>query len=194
MFGKESIKGEWERNGTEQFYFLSRSSNFCHPFSPFLAKIVKNWWKKWRNGENGWKDVETGRGAILALSRFSNLARFRFLYRLKPVLDSFQNPFLPLFVTVLGLSCIDCLSYLDTRCFNAPHWPTSDHYLSVDEWEVYICCEEMLGICSLAPTCCGSKWSDSATKPRAQGAPHAKKRRRLKGPDKRIGRTGGGET
>ena len=41
--------------------------------------------------------MERGHGAILVLSRFSDLARFNFLYRLKPVFAPFQTlswPFL----------------------------------------------------------------------------------------------------
>ena len=52
----------------------------------------------------------------------------------------------------------------------------------------------MLGISLLAPARGGSKRSDSTTKARAQGTPHAKKKRRLKRPDERRGRAGGGET
>ena len=62
-----------------------------------------------------------------------------------------------------------------------------------DQWEVYICGEEMLGTSLLAPARSGSKRSDSATKERAQGAPHAKKKR-LKGPNEKRGRAGEGET
>ena len=40
----------------------------------------------------------------------------------------------------------------------------------------------------------GSKQSNSVTKGSALGAPHAKKKRRLSGLDKRRGRGGGGAT
>ena len=57
------------------------------------------------------KDLERVRGAVLALSKSSNLARFHFLCYSKPGLDPFQNPFLPLSFPVLGLSCSAYLSY-----------------------------------------------------------------------------------
>ena len=56
-----------------------------------------------------------------------------------------------------------------------------------DQWEVYICGEEMLGTNLLAPARSGSKRSDSTTKKRAQGAPYAKKKKRLKGANEKRG-------
>ena len=41
---------------------------------------------------------------------------------------------------------------------------------------------------------CGSKQSGSVRKATALGAPHAKKKRRLNGPDEKRGRGGGGDT
>ena len=45
---------------------------------PVLVKIVKTGEKKGGTVKSVWKDVERGCGAVLALSRFSNLARFLF--------------------------------------------------------------------------------------------------------------------
>ena len=51
----------------------------------------------------------------------------------------------------------------------------------------------MLGTNLLAPAGSGSKQSDSATKERAQGAPHAKKKK-TQGAQSKEGRAGEGET
>ena len=94
---RKGKKWERERNRKETRSFLSRSFIFGHPVFPFLAQIMKNGWKKRRNGKkNGWKDVERRRTAVLPFSRFSNLARFHFLYRLKPVFAPVLTPFSPL--------------------------------------------------------------------------------------------------
>ena len=65
-----------------------------------------------------------------------------------------------------------------------------------DQWEVCIHGEEVLGT-SLrdmsAPTC-GSKRSGRVKKATALGAPHARKKIRLNGPDEKRGRGGGGDT
>ena len=41
-------KREWERNRKKRFSFLSRSFKLRRPSLPFLAKIVKNGWRKGR--------------------------------------------------------------------------------------------------------------------------------------------------
>ena len=91
-------KREWERNGKGTRSFLSRSSIFGHPFFPVSGqnheKRVK---KEEERPKNGWKDVERQRTAVLRRSRFSNLARFHFLYRLKPIFFPFQPRFYPFF-------------------------------------------------------------------------------------------------
>ena len=51
--------------------------------------------------KNGWKDVERQRTAVLCRSRFSYLARFHFLYRLKPVFAPVPTRFLPRFYPFL---------------------------------------------------------------------------------------------
>ena len=92
---KERKKREWERNGKERFSLFSHSSIFGTLF-PFFGrnreKRVKKGAKRWKNG---WKDVERGCGAVLALFRFLNLVRFRFLYRLKPIFNPVPISFLP---------------------------------------------------------------------------------------------------
>ena len=79
--------------------------------------------------KKGWKDVERRRTAVPRRSKLSNLARFRFLCRLKPVfapvptpflplskpvLDPFPNPFLPLSTPVL-VPFLYCLAII-SRC------------------------------------------------------------------------------
>ena len=93
---------------------------------------------------NNWKDVERGRGVVLPLSRFSNLVRFHFLYRLKPVLGPVPMPFLSLSKTIPGLSCTPHLSYLDTCHLQPNRWTTLDNHRSANQWGVCICGEEML--------------------------------------------------
>ena len=65
-----------------------------------------------------------------------------------------------------------------------------------DQWEVCIHGEETLGtsLCNISTPACGSKRSGSGKKATALGAPHAKKKRRLNGPDEKRGRGGGGDT
>ena len=84
-------KREWERNGKERFSFLSHSSIFWHPFSHFWPKSWKTGEKRGGTEKNDLKDVERGYGAVLPLFRFSNLARFRFLYHLKHVFAPFKT-------------------------------------------------------------------------------------------------------
>ena len=48
---RKGKKGKGERNRKERFSFLSRSSKFWHPFFPFFFKIMRNGWRKGRNGE-----------------------------------------------------------------------------------------------------------------------------------------------
>ena len=54
----------------------------------------------------------------------------------------------------------------------------------------------MLGtnLCITSATTRGSKQNGSIIKARALGVPHAKKKRRLNGPNERRGRGGGGDT
>ena len=85
---------KWGRTFFFPFPFL----HFLAPFFPLFGQNDEKRVKKEAEGQkNGWKDVERRRTAGLHLSKFSNLARFRFLYHLKPVFSSFQTrswPFL----------------------------------------------------------------------------------------------------
>ena len=65
-----------------------------------------------------------------------------------------------------------------------------------DQWEVCIHGEETLGtsLRDMSPPTRGSKRSCSGRKATALGAPHARKKRRLNGPDEKRGRSGGGDT
>ena len=65
-----------------------------------------------------------------------------------------------------------------------------------DQWEVCIHGEEMLGtsLRNMSAPARGSKQSGSVKKATALGAPHARKKRRLNGPDEKRGRGGGGDT
>ena len=93
-------------------------STFFLVFGQSHKKRVK---KEVERQKNGWEDVERSRRVVLPLSKLSNLARFRFFYYLKAVLDPVPMPFLPhskpnfpLSKPIPGLSCIAHLSYLDT--------------------------------------------------------------------------------
>ena len=164
---RKGQKWEQERNEKERFSFLSRFLHFLEPlFFPFLAKIMKNRWKRRRNGEKTARKMgKEATGLFLPLSRFSNLARFCFTYRS-------SNPFLSLSRPVLGLSYTTHLSYLDTCDFQPNHWTTSNHRRSADQWEVCICSEELLGnsLRDMFAPSHGSKQSDAVKKARAQGA------------------------
>ena len=58
----------------------------------FLSKTGK---KRGKTAKNGLKDLERGPRAVLPCSRFSNIPRFRFDSRLKPVFASFFPVFHP---------------------------------------------------------------------------------------------------
>ena len=89
--------------------------------------------------------MERRRTAVLCCSRFSNLARFHFLYRLKPIFAPVPTRFLPrsnpvftpffsrscpfLFL-FLSCSCTAQLSHLDARQLQPNHWTTSDQHWS----------------------------------------------------------------
>ena len=93
---RKGKKWERERNGKGTRSFLSRSSIFRHPFFPVSGQNHERRRKKEaKRPKNGCKDVERPRTAVLRRSRFSNLARFRFLYRLKPVFAPVPTRFLP---------------------------------------------------------------------------------------------------
>ena len=118
-----------------------------------------------------------------------------FLTRSKPIF-ALSKPLFPLSKPVPSLSCTAHLSYLDTCHLQPNHWTTSDHHQFVDQWEVCIHGEEMLGtsLHDMSTPSCWRKQSDAIRKVRAQGALHVKKKRRLNAPDKKRGRGGGGET
>ena len=65
-----------------------------------------------------------------------------------------------------------------------------------DQWEVCIHGEEMLGtnLRNMSAPARESKRSCNIRKAVALGAPHARKKRRLNGPDEKRGRGGGGDT
>ena len=98
------------------------------------------------------KDVERGHRAVLALSRFSNLTRFRF-FLFKTHFGPFPNLSLPFSFPIPSLSCTVYLSYPDTRPFGHNHWTTLDHHWSAgpvgglylrqrdarDQFEQYVC-------------------------------------------------------
>ena len=65
-----------------------------------------------------------------------------------------------------------------------------------DQWEVCIHGEETLrtSLRNMSAPAHDSKRSGSVRKATAVGAPHAKKKRRLNGPDEKRGRCGGGDT
>ena len=133
--------------------------------------------------------MERRRTAVLHHSRFSNLARFRFSYRLKPVFYPVPTHFLPLSFPVLVpfLYCLPIIS--NTRHFQPNHWTTSDHHWStgpvggLNLWRRDARNQFVRYVCSTH----GGKESGSVRKAIGQGAPIAKKKRRLNGPDDRRG-------
>ena len=179
---------KWERMLFFPFPFLYFLAPFFSVFGQNHEKQVKKGAEQWKNGR---KDEERGRGAVLALSKFLNLVRFRFLFCLKPIFAPFKtyswphsnpilalfqshfcpfpNPFWPLSKPVPGLFCIAHLSYLDTCHLQPNHWTTLDHHRSTDQWEVCICGEEKLGtsLHDMYAPLHGSKRSDAVRKARA---------------------------
>ena len=140
--------------------------------------------------------MERGRGAVLALSSFSNLARFRFLHRSKPVSALFQTRSCPFLLQVLVFLVL--LTYhIQIRATSSPIiGPRRTITDPQDQWKVCIRGDETLGttLRDISAPVRGSKQSSSITNVRALGAPHAKKKRRLNGLDERRGRGGGADT
>ena len=113
---------------------LERTLFFPFPFLYFLTTFFpvfgENRQKRVKKGlerqKKGWKDVERRRTAVPRRSKLSNLARFRFLCRLKLVFAPFQpvfypvpnpfvpNPFLPLSTPIL-VPFLYCLAII-SRC------------------------------------------------------------------------------
>ena len=149
--------------------------------------------------------MERRRTAVLRRSKFSNLARFHFLYRLKSHLYPRSNPvFYPVPMHVLALSFpilvpfLYCLAII-SRCAPVAAQPLDHVGPSLaprDQGEVCIHGKETLGtsLRNMFAPVRGSKGSGSVRKAMALGAPHAKKKRRLNGPDEKRGRGGGGDT
>ena len=115
---------------------LFLGTRFFPVFGQNHEKRVK---KKAERPKNGWKDVEQRGTVILRRSKFSNLARFRFLYRSKPISAPVPTSFLPRFYPFfsyscpflfpfLSHSCSTLLSYLDAHQLQPNHWTTSDHH------------------------------------------------------------------
>ena len=134
--------------------------------------------------------MERGRRAILALSGFSNLARFRFLYLSKPLSAPFQTrscPFLFPFLVFLVLPIYHIQICATSRPTIGPRRTITGPR---DQWEVYVHGDETLGTSMRnmsAPTR-GRKRSSNIMKASALAVPHSKKRIRLNGPDERRGR------
>ena len=133
--------------------------------------------------------MEQRRTAVLHRSRFSNLARFHFLYCLKPVFAPFQPVFNPFLFPFLSLSCTAYLSYLICATSNPTIGPRRTITGPRDQWEVCICDEETLetSLCDMSAPAHRSKQSSSVRKAIGQGAPIAKKKRRLNRLDNRRG-------
>ena len=100
-----------ERNAFFPFLFL----HFWATFFPVFRQNHEKWAKKEaERPKNGRKDVKQRRTTVLHHSKFSNLARFRFLYHLKPVFAPVPMPFLPLSFPVL-VPFLYCLAII-SRC------------------------------------------------------------------------------
>ena len=76
--------------GKNAFLSFPVPPNFDTLFPVFVQDHEKPV-KKGQNGAKGREDLERGHGAVLALSRPSNLARFRFLCGSKPIFAPFQT-------------------------------------------------------------------------------------------------------
>ena len=183
VHARDALGEEREKMGTGKK--LERTLFFpfwlLHFLTTFFPVFGENRQKRVNKGmeqrKQGWKHVERRRTAIPHYSKLSNLARFRFLCRLKHVSAPIPTPFLPLSKPILdpfphaflSLSCTAKLSYLDARQLHPNHWTTLDHHRSADQWEVCVQGEETLGTSlrnMFAPTR-GSKWSDATKKARA---------------------------
>ena len=78
---------------------MGKNCFLSFPVAPFFATLFPvfghNYEKRVKKDaerqKNGWKDVERGRGVDLPLSKFSNLARFLFLYGLKLLFAPFKT-------------------------------------------------------------------------------------------------------
>ena len=74
------------------FRFLHFLRSF---FSRFWRKSLKTGEKRLERPKKGWKDMERRRTAVPRRSKLSNLTKFHFLCRLKPVFASVPTLFLP---------------------------------------------------------------------------------------------------
>ena len=142
------------------------------------------------------KSVDRDRGAILALSRFPNLARCRVLYRSKPISTPFQTrlcPFIFPFLVFLVLLTYHIQIHATFSPIIGPRQTIIDPW---DQWEVCIHGDEMLGtsLRDMYAPVCGCKRSRSGTNLRALDAQHTKKKRSLIGLNKRSGKGGGADT
>ena len=91
--GKRGTGKKLEKTLFFPFPFLHFLTTFFPVFGENRQKRVK---KRVERRKKGWKDVEQRRTAIPRHSKFSNLGRFRFLCRLKPLFAPVPTPFLPL--------------------------------------------------------------------------------------------------
>ena len=124
------------------------------------------------------------------------MARFLF-FLFKTRFGPCSNPFLPRFFSrccpflfpFLSHSCSAYLSYLICTTSSPTIGPRRTITRPRNQWEVCICGEETLktSLCDMFAPACGSKQNSRVKKAIGQGAPIAKKKRRLNGPDDRRG-------
>ena len=111
-------------------------TRFFPVYGRFLSKTGE---KRGKTAKNGLKDLERGPRAVLPRSRFSNILRFRFDSRLKPVLPRFFpffTPFFTCFSTVFfPFKARSCTAHTSNRNFFHlvhRHWSTADHHSFAD--------------------------------------------------------------
>ena len=113
--GKEREKPGTGKTLERTLFFPFPFLHFLTTFFPLSGENRQKWVKKGvERQKKGWRDVERQRTAIPRRSKLSNMAIFRFLYRLKPVFPPIPTPFLPLSTPVL-VFFLYCLAII-SRC------------------------------------------------------------------------------
>ena len=147
-----------------------------------------------------WNGEERPFFAVLNCRIWRDSVFFPFKTRFGPRSNPFFTLFQPVFYPVFSRSCPFLFPFLSRSCsaylsylICATSSPTIGPRRTItdpqDQWEVCICGEETLktSLCDMFAPARGSKQSSSIRKAIGQGAPIAKKKRRLNGPDDRRG-------
>ena len=122
--------------GKERVLSFPVQGNSGTRFFPVYGRFLSNTGeKRGKTAKKGLKDLERGPRAILPRSRFSNIPRFRFDSRLKPVFASFfavfHPVFQPFFTRFFPFKAHFCTAHTSNRDFFHlvhRHWSTVDHH------------------------------------------------------------------